>query len=98
MKIYKSDVKFYPDEMKSKIQLALIGDNDLHLNFITSNDPENMIKLYNVFDVFSVNELKNKYCRAYIDEKTNEVNYLKNIIYDYDNLKIDKEEKNELNG
>lgn len=90
MKIYKSDMKFNPEEMKSTIELALAGDNNLFLDFKTSTDNDNLIKLYNVFDASSINDLKNRYCRAFINEKTNQVEYIKNIVYDYD-LQIDKE-------
>lgn len=91
MFINKSDMKFNIEEMKPQIELTLIGDNNLYLNFITSTNPDNLVKLYNVFDVFSVNQLKGKYCRAYVNEQTNKIDYIKNIIYDFD-LQINNEE------
>jgi hypothetical protein len=89
MRIYKSDLRFYPDEMKNKIELTLAGDNDLILNFTTSNDANNMIKFYNIFNIFSINELQGKYCRAYYNEETKQVDYIKDIVYDY-GMKIEK--------
>lgn len=67
--------------MKNFIELNVIYDKGNSFLKIDASS-ENMIKIYNIFNTFSINELKGKYCRIIFNEKTNEIDCIKDIIYD----------------
>lgn len=86
--ISKSDINFYPEEMVNKIELKLSVDNGSFILKAPATS-DNMLEIYNIFNTLSINELKGKYCRVFMDDNGN-VDYIKNIVFDFPNKLINE--------